>query len=650
MESYKENGTVILRRETKNVGATRIIKKSPLLDTSRVISVSKPVVRPSADFASRNFNNQVSSRVDLTNKDFSVTRARAHAPVRTYARAYAREENRVQVNRENNLGLKRVLDAALTGGDVKVAAIEPMSFMARLIAFLLIPVILITPLVPAYANEAPLAERVASDVAVALGNTSESAPVATNDTPKQEAGDVVQQAPTENSSEPTNTTTTPEGKTEGEVPKTEAPKTDTPNTTPSGEVAGAHDENKNNPTTGGGGGSSSGSGNATTPSDNTQSQNNSEQTSTTSAPVVTDNQKPADNHPKQDTVTSPENKTQETADEQNDNTQILDVPSQEVQEDLQSLRARLREEVKAQVRNELKKEVEREVYAGCKNLDGTGYYCIPDAKGFGTAAVSKDNNVTAVVQPDQAEGDKEIFLVRDGVAVQLTHNSDDDVFPVLDPATDLLVWQSLVKGHWQIAYAHVNDPGVPQVHYLTDGENNFNPKVYRGRIVWQVWADGNWEIFTVTKAKEKIEDDALTAEHRIAHVDGNWDIRRITANNVPDMFPSVTSDNITWQSMDDGVWQVFSYDLSTGVARRVSKKGVKSELPRTALVWTEEDETGQMRLVGSDVNNAEELDFTALARRIVDQSKDRPKTPITTTEVVVEKPTTVRTEEEVVVQ
>lgn len=646
MESYQENGKVFLRRSTKSVVATRIIKKSPLLVNSRAVSVSKSANTKQVDFSSRNFTNNTSGCVDLTNRDFSVTRARAQAPVRAHARAYVRENTRMVVNKENNLGLKRVLDAALMGKDVKVAAIEPMSFTARLIAFLLIPIMLISPLVPAYANEAPLAERVASDVAQAIGNTAEvaSAPAAP-ETPSVSA-DV--QAPAVNAE----TSTVSEAQAQPTTPdtssQTQAPvetKTENISAPVVGEIAGAQDEKKVE-TTSGGSGSGGGSVDTVVKPDQIAP---SDSQSTKATPI--ENKETVEN--KSEVQSTPENKpvdnVEEVAREETSETQIIDVPSPAVQEDLQALRTRLREEVKAQVRNELKKEVEREVYAGCKNLDGTGYYCIPDAKGFGAAAVSVDNSVTAVVQPDPVEGDKEIFLVRNGTAVQLTHNSDDDVFPVLDPATDLLVWQSLVKGHWQIAYAHVNDPGVPQVYYLTNGDNNFNPKVYRGRIVWQAWIDGNWEILTVTKAKEKIEDDALTAEHRQARVDASWNVRRITANDIPDMFPSVTSDAITWQSMDEGVWQVFSYDLSTSVTKRISKKGVKSESPRTALVWTEEDETGQMKLVGSDVNSSETLDFTALARRIVDQSKDRPKTPITTTEIVVEKPTTVRVEDEVVV-
>ncbi len=535
-----------------------------------------------------------------------------------------------------------MLDAALTGSDVKVAAIEPMGFWSRLIAFLLIPIMLISPVLPAYANEAPLSERVASDVAaildspsIAISNPDNSAEPSSSNSVSQvsetpsDAPTTVENSITDNSS-PSETT-----------PDVSPPSQSAETTSSSGEVAGASsdvstaDITSENITSSNSDIASQGGGGAT-----------GEVSSTSELQSVS--QDLIQNASTSDSVSADIPVENISTEDATNETQVIDVASPEVQEDLQTIKARLREEIKSQVRSELKKEVEREVYNGCKNLDGVGYYCIPDAKSFGSAIVENDRKISVSVQSDPAEGDKEIFLERDNVAIQLTHNSDDDAFPVLDPASDLLVWQSLVNGHWQIAYAHVNDVGVPKVNYLTNGENNFNPKVYRGRIVWQAWVDGNWEIFTVIKSQEKIDDDSLTAEHRVTGVDGTWKIKRITANNVPDMFPSLTSDSITWQSIDDGVWQVFSYDLIDGTTKRISKKGVRSESPRTALVWSEEDETGQIRLVGSDVNNSESIDFTALARRIVDRSKEEPKAPVSNTEIIVEKPTTARAEDELV--
>jgi hypothetical protein len=310
------------------------------------------------------------------------------------------------------------------------------------------------------------------------------------------------------------------------------------------------------------------------------------------------------------------------------------------------MRGECRNEVRDEVKQEVRREVEQEVYRGCKNLDGTGYYCIPDAQAFGSPVIANERSITVVVQPDPSTGNKQIFLVRGASTIQLTHGTDDNVFPELDPSGDTLVWQSMQNGHWQIAYAHVNDVGVPKVKYLTNGENNFNPKVYAGRIVWQAWVDNNWEIFTAAPSPQKIPDSELSADYRAAGVDGDWLVKRITANNAPDMFPNVTGDTITWQAIDSGVWQVFAYDINSGIAHRVSKPGVKSESPKVALVWNEEDANGQMRMVGSSVDGSESFDLTALARRIVDNTRNQPKSPVTNTAVVIATSPVVRTESE----
>jgi hypothetical protein len=327
---------------------------------------------------------------------------------------------------------------------------------------------------------------------------------------------------------------------------------------------------------------------------------------------------------------------------------VLDVPSPETVASLDVLRMQIREDLRGEMKLELRHEVEQEVFRGCKNLDGTGYYCIPDARSFGAPIIENEREITVVVQQDVIGGDKEIFLVRGDSTIQLTHNADDDVFPVLDAAGDTLVWQTLVSGRWQIAYAHMDDIGVPEVHILTNGENNFNPKVYRGRIVWQAWYEGNWEIVVATPAREMIAEDALTKDHRILGMNGEYEVRRITANNAPDMFPSISDNVVSWQALDDGVWQVFAHDLASGKTKRISKKGVKSESPVLALIWNEETEYGSMRLVGQDMQGSVAFDFTQLAKRIVDHAKDVPNAPVSNTEIVIVEPSTIRTEEEIV--
>ncbi len=719
MKYEPENSIVHLPRSGIKPPPTRLVQHTSSPKTGGAILLSQRKASVTAVTGGGTNLSRDAKSADLTVRSFSVTRARAHAQARASAHAYAHA-------RKDEGALRRVIDAALSGSDVRVAAVKPASPLARFFAWLLIPAMLIAPLAPAYADEAPLADRVASDVAAIVGSSDApstsvadntqpaSAPesdvssnvaavaapsvssdvsqsaapssadaAAAQDTQTVNAADSptsqdVQTAPTADAnagapqsvaqgggndvaaitqSDPTPAPVASSAtdslpvvdsgsttdKLASDTPTTETPASSSDASGTTQEVADPAPVTQ--PVSSGGGAALS----DTSSSDSSTS--SSEGAIETPPPVIIDT---ASSSTASTTIVVDETMQTETvaSTTADGETPILDVAPDEVIGNIDAIRARLRNEMRGELRNEVRdevkqevrREVEQEVYRGCKNLDGTGYYCIPDAQSFGSPVIANERSISVVVQPDPSTGNKQIFLVRGASTIQLTHGTDDNVFPVLDPSGDTLVWQSMQNGKWQIAYAHVNDVGVPKVKYLTSGDNNFNPKVYGGRIAWQAWVDGNWEIFTAAPSPEKIPDDALSADHRAVGVNGDWLVKRITANNAPDMFPNVSGDTITWQAIEDGVWQVFAYDITTGVAHRVSKPGVKSESPRVALVWNEEDANGQMRMVGSSVDGAQTFDLTALARRLVDNTRNQPKTPVSNTEIVVATPPVIRTE------
>lgn len=653
MEKHPHNAIVTLSKSGVRPPPVRIISQSTTLRRSRDFSVSPTKLTTS--HAVRHDVRGDDRDVHLTHSSFSVTRAHA------YARA-----------RKDEGGLKRVLDAVLSGGDAKVASIAPAPFLVRFIAVLLLPLMLVMPLAPAYANDAPLADRIAADVSALV----ESAALASNESisPDESAlpEDVASSSDTpsvaENLSPESDTEVSADGEVDMSVAQPEvAGVTTEPSSDLAQEISPSQDLASNEEVQNITPSDTSSSSDTPVVQDDIPSQdtspavadggtqepptqeveNSDTTTPSTDLPVLADAESVA--NPDEVISADPQPITEEAQlDEVVEEVPVLDVPSPETAVNLDELRAQIREELRGEVKLSLRHEVEQEVFRGCKNLDGTGYYCIPDAKSFGAPIIENERNITVVVQQDVGGGDKEIFLVRNDSTMQLTHNTDDDAFPVLDPAGDTLVWQTLVDGRWQIAYAHLDDVGVPKVRILTNGENNFNPKVYRGRIVWQAWFEGNWEIVIATPAHDVIIEDALTKEHRILGMNGEYEVRRITANNAPDMFPSLSDNTLSWQALDDGVWQVFAHDLASGETRRVSKKGVKSESPVLALVWNEETEHGAMRLVGQDVQGSTMFDFTQLAKRLVDQAREVPNAPVSNTDIVVTEPSVVRTEEEVV--
>ena len=139
-------------------------------------------------------------------------------------------------------------------------------------------------------------------------------------------------------------------------------------------------------------------------------------------------------------------------------------------------------------------------------------------------------------------------------------------------------------------------------------------------IVWQGWADGNWEIFLAERVplESVLVGDALSPSNKSLGVNVEWKVTRLTTNSMHDMFPSIAGGLVTWQSFQDNVWSVYAYSMKTGGTTKLSQGGAKSENPRFAITWDERTPEGRARMVGYDIATGKVIDLTDAARQVND--------------------------------
>ncbi len=298
----------------------------------------------------------------------------------------------------------------------------------------------------------------------------------------------------------------------------------------------------------------------------------------------------------------------------------------------QEIAAEIIREKEDGMRSSIRKEVEDEFTKGCVALDTTGYYCLKDRPNS-EASLTPSRVVTSVSSlPDAGGQYKQIFMTRAGIEEQLTSAAWDSAFPAIDVSGKSVVWQGNRSGRWQIFYANVGATGTPEIVQLThSNESNFNAKVDGRDVVWQGWVDGNWEVFLAERLvpTEYYSSTTLPEINTQLGIDTSWHVTRVTTNPGHDMFPSVAGGLVTWQSFQDNSWNVYVYSMKTGTTQKISKSGEKSEKPRFAITWDERTSEGNAHMVGYDISSGKTIDITEEARRVNDEKPYTPTAPIT---------------------
>ena len=226
--------------------------------------------------------------------------------------------------------------------------------------------------------------------------------------------------------------------------------------------------------------------------------------------------------------------------------------------------------------------------AECTELASGSFYCLepkinvlPDA---------------LFAAPD-ADGDLEIFLVRDGVQTQVTDNFVDDAAPFFDKNSDTIVWHRLLDDRYQIVSYDVSSG---EETLLTRGRSNNMEPVRQGEYtVWQRWVENNWEVILHDGDNE--EQISHSATHDIA--------------------PYIHGSLIVWNRYSaTGEKTVEMYDIKTRTYVTVDDPdGMSVANPRMVLVYDQLHPNGDIVTKGFDMIERQFIHLDTLPREVPDR-------------------------------
>jgi len=230
----------------------------------------------------------------------------------------------------------------------------------------------------------------------------------------------------------------------------------------------------------------------------------------------------------------------------------------------------------------------------CVTVEDGFFYC---SKGTMPKITAEDR----VYAAQDADGDFEIFISKDGVDTQITHNLVDDNAPQYDAKSNRLAWHSLVNDRYQIlVYDFANESMVQ----LTDETfNSMEPAMLGERTVWQAWVVNNWEII----------------------LDDNGERTQLTSNETHDIDPFIRGDLISWQSQNGEGWDIKIFNIETKELDIVSGAGgASAQNPRFVLMYDSTKENGDVETVGYDIESGETIPLAAVPRSVPDTIPEPP--------------------------
>ncbi len=224
----------------------------------------------------------------------------------------------------------------------------------------------------------------------------------------------------------------------------------------------------------------------------------------------------------------------------------------------------------------------------CTELASGSFYCLEP----------KENLLAdALFAAPDADGDLEIFLVRNGEQVQVTDNFVDDAAPFFDNNSNSLVWHRLVNDRYQIIAYDVSTGDETQ---LTSGTgNNMEPIRQGDYTVWQRWVDNNWEIILYDGVSEE----------QISHVAAH------------DIAPYIHGSLVVWNRYSlSGEKTIEMYDISSRTYVTVDDPdGMSVTNPRMVLVYDQMHPNGDIVTKGYDMIERRFIQLDTLPRDIPDE-------------------------------
>jgi len=312
--------------------------------------------------------------------------------------------------------------------------------------------------------------------------------------------------------------------------------------------------------------------------------------------------------------------------------------------DINMLRSQIKGEIESEFRSkvatgefqdQIRNEITERIRQGCLEFEDGSFYCIKNSNSEISTSTKGISELPLVFLEKGASGEREVFLNEQGVIRQISSGARDVLFPVMDLYGNTVTWQALIDGKWRIEAYNRATASTTELGVL--GENNMNPQIQKDVIVWQAWVDNNWEIFLAepntlssstptTSPTISSQVISTTTPSFSPETPMSWRTKRITTNGWHDMFPRISNGFITWQAYKNGVWQVFMYNIETGISAQLSQGGEKSENPRFVVLWDKRNVDGDVQTFGYDMTSGEEI----VVGKHEDKTpfKDLPETPL----------------------
>ncbi len=212
----------------------------------------------------------------------------------------------------------------------------------------------------------------------------------------------------------------------------------------------------------------------------------------------------------------------------------------------------------------------------CTMMGNGSFYC---ARGESAPTALHTDRIFSAID---AEGDKEIYVEKNGEISPITNNTVDDDAPYYDEVSNTAVWHRLIDARYQIIQYDFKTKEEKQLTH--DRYNNMQPSVYGDAVVWQGWVGNDWEIFL------------LIGE----------ELTMLTDNTTHDIAPNINGTHIVWQSFEGDAWRMKVYDITTGITDTIEdSEGGSIENPRFVLVYDTKFESGDVETRGYDLKNKE---------------------------------------------
>lgn len=198
------------------------------------------------------------------------------------------------------------------------------------------------------------------------------------------------------------------------------------------------------------------------------------------------------------------------------------------------------------------------------------------------------------------DGDLEIYLVREGLETQVTHNQTDDAAPFYDKNSNTIVWHRLINDRYQIVSYDIEN-GEEEV--LTDtSENNMEPNRQGKYTVWQRWIGGGWNIVLSDGRNET-------------------QLTKTTSHNVA---PYIHGNLVVWNRHDQvNERTIEMYDMSTETYVSIEDpEGMSVSNPRMVFVYDSIQSNGDIVTKGYDLLAKKFIDLDTLPRELPEELPD----------------------------